>query len=172
MMAPYVLKLEARGGGTLMIPMTGLFEAHLTVADLQRSMDFYERVLGLQRAYVVPEREAAFYWIGGPGQSMLGLWGAGVGPQRMSLHLAFAASVADVIEAPAHLEAAGVVPRDFWGEPSNEPVVIGWMPAVAVYFTDPDGHLLEFLAMLPEPARADLGIVTLTQWRGEIEPSV
>jgi catechol 2,3-dioxygenase-like lactoylglutathione lyase family enzyme len=147
------------------IPITGLFEAHLTVGDLRRSMDFYERVLGLQRAHVVPEREAAFYWIGGAGRSMLGLWGAGGGPQRMCLHVAFAASVADVLAAPTHLEAAGVVPRDFWGEPSNEPVVLGWMPAVAVYFTDPDGHVLEFLAMLPEPARADLGIVTWNQWR-------
>jgi lactoylglutathione lyase len=154
-----------------MIALTGLFEAHLTVNNLQRSMAFYEGVLGLQRAHLVREREAAFYWIGGPGHSMLGLWGAGAGPQRMSLHVAFAASVADVLEAPAHLEAAGVVARDFWGEPSNEPVVIGWMPAVAVYFTDPDGHLLEFLAMLAEPARADLGIVTWSHWRGEVERS-
>jgi catechol 2,3-dioxygenase-like lactoylglutathione lyase family enzyme len=154
-----------------MIAMTGLFEAHLTVSDLQRSMDFYEGVLGLQRAHLVPEREAAFYWIGGAGHAMLGLWGAGAGPQRMSLHVAFAASVADVLAAPAQLEAAGVVSRDFWGEPSKEPVVLGWMPAVAVYFTDPDGHLLEFLAMLPETARADLGIVTWNQWRTEIAGS-
>ena len=89
----------------------------------------------------------------------------------MSLHVAFAASVADVLAAPGHLEAAGVVPLDFLGEPSNEPVVLGWMPAVAVYFTDPDGHLLEFLAMLPEPARADLGIVTWRRWRIEIDGS-
>jgi len=154
-----------------MIPITGLFEAHLTVGDLKRSMDFYEGVLGLERAHVVPERDAAFYWIGGPGRSMLGLWGAGAGPQRMSLHVAFAASVADVLEAPARLEAAGVVPRDFWGTPSSEPVVLGWMPAVAVYFTDPDGHLLEFLAMLPEPARAEVGVVTWTEWRSEIAGS-
>jgi lactoylglutathione lyase len=29
-----------------------------------------------------------------------------------------------------------------------EPSVIGWMPAAAVYFRDPDGHLLEYLPML------------------------
>jgi lactoylglutathione lyase len=147
------------------IATTGLFEAHLTVSDLPRSMEFYERVVGLERAHVVPEREAAFYWIGGPGHSMLGLWGGGAGPQRMSLHVAFAASLADVLDAPKRLEAAGVVPRDFWGEPSREPSVIGWMPAASVFFTDPDGHLLEFLAMLPEPANATIGIVPWSAWR-------
>jgi len=148
-----------------MIAMKGLFEAHLTVNDLQRSMRFYEDVLGLQRAHVVAERQAAFYWIGGPGHSMLGLWGAGAGPQRMSLHVAFAASLADVLDAPRHLEAAGVVPRDFWGEPSREPVVLGWMPAAAVFFTDPDGHLLEFLAMLTEAARPEAGVIPWSQWQ-------
>ena len=41
--------------------------------------------------------------------------------------------------------------------------MIGWMPAAAVYFRDPDGHLLEYLAMLdgePDPER---GIVTWSQ---------
>ena len=146
------------------ITTTGLFEAHLTVSDLKRSMDFYERVVGLERAHVVPEREAAFYWIGGRGRSMLGLWGAGAGPLRMTLHVAFAARLADVLDAPKRLEAAGVVPRDFWGEPSHEPSVIGWMPAASVFFTDPDGHLLEFLAMLSEPANASIGIVPWSAW--------
>jgi len=39
------------------------------------------------------------------------------------------------------------------------------MPAASVYFDDPDGHSLEFIAMLPEPPRADLGIVSLSAWR-------
>jgi lactoylglutathione lyase len=146
------------------IATTGLFEAHLTVRDVERSMDFYERIVGLERAYVVEAREAAFYWIGGRGHSMLGLWGAGAGPQHMTLHVAFAASLADVLDAPKRLEAAGVVPRDFWGEPSHEPSVIGWMPAASVFFTDPDGHLLEFLAMLSEPANASIGIVPWSAW--------
>jgi len=151
-----------------MISITGLFEAHLTVSDLKRSMAFYEGVLGLQRAHVVPDRDAAFYWIGGPGHSMLGLWGGGAGPQRMNLHVAFATSLADVLDAPKHLEAAGVVARDFSGEPSDEPVVLGWMPAAAVYFTDPDGHLLEFLAMLSDTAKPEVGVVPWSQWRGGI----
>jgi lactoylglutathione lyase len=38
------------------------------------------------------------------------------------------------------------------------------MPAGAVYFRDPDGHLLEYLAMLDEPARPDAGIVPYSAW--------
>jgi lactoylglutathione lyase len=42
--------------------------------------------------------------------------------------------------------------------------VIAWMPAAAVYFRDPDGHLIEYLAMLDEPPRGDGGIVPWSQW--------
>ena len=52
----------------------------------------------------------------------------------------------------------------FNGEPVNEPVVIGWMPAASVFFTDPDGHLLEFLAMLPDQPRAEVGVVPYSEW--------
>lgn len=72
-----------------MIPICGLFEAHLTVSELDRAMAFYGGTLGLQLAEVFRQRRAAFYWLGAPGQSMLGLWEAGSGPQRLSLHVAF-----------------------------------------------------------------------------------
>jgi lactoylglutathione lyase len=67
-------------------------------------------------------------------------------------------SLADVIAAPDRLAADGVQPVSFFGEPADEPSVIGWMPAAAI-FRDPDGHMLEYLAMLEGPARPDLGIV-------------
>jgi hypothetical protein len=38
------------------------------------------------------------------------------------------------------------------------------MPAAAVYFRDPDGHLLEYLAMLDEAPKPDLGIVPWSEW--------
>ena len=44
--------------------------------------------------------------------------------------------------------------------------MIGWMPAATQYFRDPDGHLLEYLAMLDEKPRADLGIVPWSEWTG------
>ena len=69
-----------------------LFEAHLIVADLDVSMAFYRDCLGLELAHVVPARRAAFFWIGSRGNSMLGLWQAGAGPQKTTSHIAFAAS--------------------------------------------------------------------------------
>ena len=64
-------------------------------------------------------------------------YGAGSGPQ-------------DLLDPPARLRAAHAAPLDFQGEPTEEPVVLAWMPAASLYFHDPDGNLLELWAMLPE----------------------
>ena len=62
------------------VPVTGLFEAHLTVADLDRSVAFYRDVVGLTVALELQERDAAFLWIGDTGEAMLGLWSLGSAP--------------------------------------------------------------------------------------------
>jgi predicted N-acetyltransferase YhbS/catechol 2,3-dioxygenase-like lactoylglutathione lyase family enzyme len=142
----------------------GLFETHLSVSDLGRSVAFYRDVVGLPLALEVPEREAAFFWIGDAGGSMLGLWSLGSAPIRLSLHLAFKATLADVLDACENLRSLGVTPLSFFATETTEPSVIAWMPAAAVYFRDPDGHLLEYLAMIDEPPRADLGILTWSEW--------
>ena len=49
--------------------------------------------------------------------------------------------------------------------PAGEPVVFGWMPALSIYFTDPDGHLLEYLAMLPDSPRPEAGVVPYSDWK-------
>ena len=141
----------------------GLFETHLTVADLERSVAFYRDVIGLPVALELPERGAAFHWIGRPGQAMLGLWSIGSAPVGMRLHVAFEMALADVRAAPERLRAQGIQPLSFFGAPADEPSVIGWMPAAAVYFTDPDGHMLEYLAMLDGPPKPELGIVPWSQ---------
>ena len=148
-----------------MFPIHDLFESHLTVADLQRSMTFFSETLGLELAEVFEDRRAAFYWIGGRGNSMLGLWEVGSGPQRLSLHIAFRVNLKDLTEAPARLRAAGIVPRDFQGEPTEEPVVLAWMPAASLYFHDPDGNLLELLSMLPDAPRSELGVISWSSWQ-------
>jgi lactoylglutathione lyase len=142
----------------------GLFETHLTVSDLARSTAFYRDTVGLELAYEVPERGAAFFWVGSPGEAMLGLWSIGSSPIGLALHLAFKVSLADVLGACDALRARGVTPLSFFANETSEPSVIGWMPAAAVYFSDPDGHLIEYLAMLDEPARPDRGIVPWSEW--------
>jgi lactoylglutathione lyase len=149
-----------------MIPIRDLFETHLTVGNLERSMSFFGDTLGLKLARVFPDRKAAFYWVGGPGSSMLGLWETGSSPQRMSLHIAFAVELSDLLNAAKCLRAAKVAPLDFEGNPTDEPVVLAWMPAASLYFHDPDGNLLEFLAMLPDPSQPELGVVKWTEWIG------
>ena len=42
------------------------------------------------------------------------------------------------------------------------------MPAASDYFTDPDGHSLEYLAILPEPPRPDLANMPLSQCRDDL----
>jgi lactoylglutathione lyase len=146
-------------------PIRKLFETHLTVADLGRSVAFYRDVVGLPVALEVPERGAAFLWMGERGESMLGLWTLGSMPMGLSLHIAFDVALDHVLESPTTLRAQGVTPLDFFGAETDEPSVIGWMPAASVFFRDPDGHLLEYLSMLDEEPRADAGIVPWTAWR-------
>ena len=151
------------------ISVGGLFETHLTVGDLDRAVAFYRDVVGLSVAFETPERGAAFLWIGDPGEAMLGLWALGSAPFGVSLHIAFKTAIADVLGACDRLRSSGVTPLSFFATETTEPSVIGWMPAVAVYFRDPDGHLLEYLGMLDDPPRADLGILTWSEW-GALAP--
>jgi lactoylglutathione lyase len=147
------------------VAVRGLFESHLTVSDLNRSIAFYRDVVGLPLALDLPERGAAFFWCGPPGKSMLGLWSLGSMPIGLRLHIAFDVELIDVLDSPRRLRGLGVTPLSFFGDESDEPSVIGWMPAVAVYFRDPDGHQLEYIAMLDEEPRADLGIIPWSEWR-------
>ena len=142
----------------------GLFETHLTVSDLERSVDFYRDIVGLPVALELPERNVAFFWVGDPGRSMLGVWSLGSAPLGLVLHVAFDVSLDDVLDAARRLEAQGITPLSFFGAQTTEPSVIGWMPAAALYFHDPDGHQLEYLAMLDEQPRPDVGIVPWSEW--------
>ena len=149
-----------------MILVSGLYESHLTVANLDRSIAFYRDVVGLELAHTVPARHAAFFWVGGRERSMLGLWCIHSSPVRLRLHIAFATELEQVRKAVAALRSNGIVPRSSGGGPElNEPTVFPWMPAASVYFDDPDGHSLEYIAVLPHPPRPDMqGRVSLSVW--------
>jgi lactoylglutathione lyase len=154
---------------TAMPNTTGLFETHLTVADLERSIEFYRDLVGLPLALELLERGAAFLWIGGAGEAMLGLWSLGSAPLGLSLHIALRTSLQEVLCACDALRAHGLAPLSFFGDETTEPSVIGWMPAAAVYFRDPDGHLIEYLAMLDDPPQPERGIIPWSDWRA-VEP--
>jgi lactoylglutathione lyase len=118
------------------MPAHALFETHLNVRDLDRSVVFYRDIVGLDLAYRLDGQHVAFFWIGGRGHTMLGLWSGDASPNRMSLHIAFRLDLDAVIDAPVTLPALGVQPIDFFGRPTTEPSVIGWMPAASVFFAD------------------------------------
>jgi len=50
-------------------------------------------------------------------------------------------------------------------ESINEPIVFPWMPAASVFFDDPDGNNLEYIAMLPDPPRSEPGPVSWSEWQ-------
>lgn len=143
----------------------GLFETHINVADLERAMRFYEDILGLELGHLDQKRRVALYWVGGRGEAMLGLWekpAEAIRPQ----HYAFRASADDILErSVSFLKERGLTPHNFLNDGSEHPIVFGWMPALAIYFRDPDGHSLEFISMLPGEPRPDLGVVSWEDWR-------
>lgn len=155
--------------------MLGLFETHIDVADLDRACRFYGDTLGLEQGRFDPARRVAFYWIGPRGEAMLGLWekpAAQIQPQ----HFAFRASIEDVLDrAVPFLQERNLTPRNFLNDGTERPMVFGWMPALALYFRDPDGHSLEFIAMLPDPPRPEVNVVSWEEWQrlhGRVPDSV
>ncbi|GAB5437938.1 VOC family protein [Falsiruegeria mediterranea] len=142
----------------------GIYETHLPVRDLERSVAFYRNKLGLELAKVLPDRKVAFFWVGKKEQGMLGLWQSGSGPLNMTLHFAFRCDLGAVISGCETLMAQGIQPLGFHGEPVTEPVVIGWMPALSLYFKDPDGHSIEMLAVLPDTPDPEFGVQSHLAW--------
>jgi lactoylglutathione lyase len=113
----------------MLVPVQSLFEAHMYVSNLPRSLAFYSELLGLPVAAKFPDRRVAFVWAGLPGEAMLGLWDVGSAPQRLEVHLAFRVDLDDLLKASQALQNAGIQPLNFYGEPTEGPVVLAWMPA-------------------------------------------
>ncbi|MEO8439640.1 MAG: VOC family protein [Spartobacteria bacterium] len=97
---------------------------------------------------------------------MLGLWGSTTlyGKDPHPSHFAIALSLPDLLAAGNRISALGIVTHNFAGEETAEPSVIGWMPSAQLYFRDPDGHSVEFIALLDDPSDASF-IGALSAWR-------
>jgi len=139
-----------------------VFETHIPVADLERAMKFYEEVIGLELGMLDPRR-IAFYWVGGRNRSMLGLWEKKE-EDFARQHFAFEIDRADMDAAFDLLQKHGIQPYNFLNDGTDRPMVFAWMPALAIYFEDPDGNTLEFIAPLEGEPRPEKGIVSLEAW--------
>jgi lactoylglutathione lyase len=135
-----------------------LYETHIPVADTAISETFYRETVGLPLAYRDPARDIVFLWADEKSKGMIGLWGASTGYGRQNgvltpCHLAFKVSFQQLERNVRKLIERGIETRGFGGKPTSEPSVIGWMPSAQIYFRDPDGHSLEFIAILSEPPK-------------------
>lgn len=140
----------------------GLFETHIEVSSLEKAMKFYEGVFGLELGHIDKERRIAFYWLTKRGQAMLGLWETPIVNKR---HFAFHSSKEWILNsAVSFLKNKNLYPYNFLKDGQERPMVFCWMPAIAVYFNDPDGNVLEFISMLPGNPKPELGVVSYEEW--------
>src|SRR6187402_1076582 len=105
----------------------GLYETHLHVENLERSVDFYKNVLGLEQCNYKDSRRVVFFWIGKPQEYMLGLWEK---PKNeiVKMHFAFRADKEDILNNSVDfLKARNLKPYNFLKDGTERPMVFAWM---------------------------------------------
>ncbi|HEX8779761.1 MAG TPA: VOC family protein [Nocardioides sp.] len=126
------------------IPAARLNHAVLFVSDLDRAVDFYTSVFGMEVAATEPRANAAFLRLThGQNHHDLGLFGIGAGQVKRPgiglYHLAWQVDTIDQLEeARLTLANAGA----YAGESSHG-------ATKSVYGQDPDGNEFEIMWMLP-----------------------
>jgi catechol 2,3-dioxygenase-like lactoylglutathione lyase family enzyme len=134
--------------------ITALAHTALTVMDMEKSVDFYTRVLGFEKAFDIPEPETGKPWIVylaiAPGQ-FLELFYGGTTPIREFSseitgfnHLCFA--VSDIQAAAKHIEAAGVT--------LDRPIKFGCDNNWQCWVRDPDRNRVELMQIGAESPQA------------------
>lgn len=131
----------------------GLYEAHLPVRDLNRSIEFYEG-LGLEFDHRV-EDSLAFLWIE-KDKSWLGLWETEkveVEYHPSLRHIAFEVSLSGLKDSVVWLKNKGYEPREAFGFEPIEPFVMPHKEYAhaKIHFNDPDGNSLEFICKMDNP---------------------
>lgn len=142
----------------------GLFETHLYVSDLERSAAFYKNVLGLEECHRDEKRNIIFFWVSAPQKFMLGIWQM---PEKevQPRHFAFECEPDWVLnDSVSFLHSKNLSCYNFLNDGTDRPMVFAWMPAVSIYFNDPDGHVLEFIGILEGNAMPELGVVSYEEW--------
>jgi catechol 2,3-dioxygenase-like lactoylglutathione lyase family enzyme len=145
-----------------------IYETHVNTKNLEASIAFYEN-LGLEVAFKLEDRRAAFIYLGQEGarEQMLGIWEVKE-EQFSSKHFALYVSPSDFEDIPHFLSERGIELRPSFGLEATEPVVHAWMPAAAYYFNDPDENSLEYLTLLEGEARPEWGVLHLSDWKNRM----
>jgi len=145
----------------------GLYETHLEVQNLEKAIAFYKDVMGLAIALLEEKRRIAFFWIGSQREYMLGLWEQTAGNVH-TRHFAFRCDKDFILhESVPWLEQRGIMPYNFLKDGTKRPMVFAWMPALAIYFNDPDGNVLEFIAVLEGEGKPAWGVISYEEWMGK-----
>lgn len=144
----------------------GLYETHLFVENLERSIDFYANKMELKQCRFDKERRIAFFWIGEDKKAMLGLWEKP--KEEIDIrHYAFECDP-DWIqnESENFLKSQNITYWNFLNDGTKGPMVFVWMPAISIYFNDPDGHELEFIGVLEGKTKSNTEkrVVTYKEW--------
>jgi len=115
------------------VPVTGINELVLEVADLERATNFYAHVLGLR----VMSRSDERAWLSVGDRTRIGLWtpqvGIAGGQGGAHVHYAMHIAQADYAAAVERLREQGYDPHEEDFEENGK----------AAYVTDPDGHVVE-----------------------------
>lgn len=163
---------DGKGGEDGRVLHHGLYEVHLPVTDLVRSIEFYDRTLGFELSF--GERtgsSALLFFTRGDVRWMLGLFEVEDVRHRHPAehHVAFRVPGPAADRMIPFLRSRGVEPEHPSTAPEQgpmkEPIVHGWMPAASVFFRDPDGHLLELIAELDDAPRPRVAYMPLSEWR-------
>jgi lactoylglutathione lyase len=157
-----VRKYSTKGDGDAM-KIRSIYETHLEVSDMDRSIEFYQS-LGLKLAYVNVEKTMAFFWVGKAKEQMLGLWRVAEGKAVVRQHFAFGVTLDDLIQSKDWLAEKGIEVEEDFGLAPIEPLVHTWMPAACYYFRDPDGNSLEFISVLDDEPSLPARVVYLSEW--------
>lgn len=141
----------------------GLYETHIQVSNLENAISFYTQVLGLKLAHQDKNRRIAFLWMGKDKDFMLGLW-----EQKENLqtrHFAFSVDKENLLNKSVEfLKNKDLIPYNFLKNENEKPMVFAWMPALAIYFNDPDGNQLEFISILEGEGKPELGVLSYEEW--------
>ena len=143
----------------------GMYEAHLPVSNLDKSIEFYKN-LGLEFAW--KDKDTAFFWIEKK-KSWLGLWEGEEYkiPYHPSIrHIAFCIDYINMKHALTWLKSKNIEEIPFGERESVEPFVRPNQGNASVYFNDIDGNSLELICFIDVPERLK-GISTklsLAEW--------